>query len=198
MEHILALLIEYKYFILFPLAAIEGPIVSLAAGFLIHTGHLSFIPTYLIFILGDVIPDCLYYYLGKFGDKKQILQKYISKDGFVSRNLNLIEKLWMKHSFKTMFLSKFAYGLSTPLLICAGLIKAPFRKFIEYSFILSVFQYGAILLTGYLLGSSYFLALKYIKYTEIIIAIIIIVLVFAYIYFSKYARKQILEVEKEK
>jgi len=88
MEHILALLIEYKYFILFPLAAIEGPIVSLAAGFLIHTGHLSFIPTYLIFILGDVIPDCLYYYLGKFGDKKQILQKYISKDGFVSRNLN--------------------------------------------------------------------------------------------------------------
>ena len=141
-------------------------------------------------ILGDLIPDTIYYYIGRFGNKRKIMEKYGSR-------LNLIEKLWREHGKKTMFLSKLAYSLSIPFLISAGLVKMPFRKFISYAFPVTLFQYGVIMAIGYFLGHSYQLAERYIQYAYIIVAAILIVFIIGYILVVKYARRQIKEMEQE-
>ena len=41
MDHIVYLLTEYKYLILFPLAIVEGPIIAVIAGFLCSSGFLN-------------------------------------------------------------------------------------------------------------------------------------------------------------
>lgn len=184
------LLTKYGYFILFPLAAIEGPIISLVVGFLIYLGYFNFLPAYAILLLGDLIPDTIYYYIGRFGNKRKIMEKYGSR-------LNLIEKLWQGHGRKTMFLSKLAYGLSIPFLISAGLVKMPFRKFISYAFPVTLFQYGVIMAIGYFLGHSYQLAERYIQYAYVIVAAILIVFIIGYIIIVKYARRQIKEMEQQ-
>ncbi len=186
----LLLLTKYGYFILFPLAAIEGPIISLVVGFLIYLGYLKFLPAYVILLLGDLIPDIVYYYIGRFGNRRKIMEKYGSR-------LNLIEKLWREHGKKTMFLSKLAYGLSTPFLISAGLINMPLKRFVSYAFPITIFQYAAIMAIGYYLGSSYQLAAKYIDSAGIIIAIIFVIFIAVYVFFAKYARRQIEKMEKE-
>ena len=71
----LHLLMTYRYLILFPLAAVEGPIVALLVGFLISLGYFQFFPAFGIMILGDLIPDSFYYYLGRFGNKKNLIEK---------------------------------------------------------------------------------------------------------------------------
>lgn len=190
MEYLILLLTKYGYFILFPLAAIEGPIVSLIVGFLIYLGYLKFLPSYAILLLGDLIPDTVYYYIGRFGNRRKIMEKYGSR-------LNLIEKLWREHGKKTMFFSKLAYGLSGLFLISAGLVKMPFRKFISYAFPVTLFQYGVIMMIGYFLGHSYQIAERYIQYAYVIVAAILILFIISYILITKYARKRIKEMEQK-
>ncbi len=182
---------------MFPLAAFEGPVISLIAGFLIHLGYFSFLPVLVILVLGDVIPDVIYYYIGRFGNRNRLIEKYGSRSDFVLNNFNLLEKLWRNHGKKTMLLSKLAYGLSTPLLISAGFVKMPLRRFISYTLPISILLYSFTVSIGYFLGSSYQLAAKYIDFAEIIIAAILVIFVVVYVFFIKYARRQIEKMEKE-
>ena len=197
MENLVLLLTNYGYFILFPLAAFEGPIISLIAGFLIRLGYFSFLPVLIILVLGDVIPDVIYYYIGRFGNKNQLIEKYGSRSDFILNNFNFLEKIWRNHGRKTMLLSKLAYGLSTPLLISAGLVKMPLRRFISYTLPISILLYSFTVSIGYYLGSSYQLANKYIESAGIVVAAGIVIFILAYSLFAKYARRQIKEMEKE-
>ncbi|MDP2638745.1 MAG: hypothetical protein Q8P06_01085 [Candidatus Azambacteria bacterium] len=190
MEQLILLLTKYGYFILFPLAAFEGPMVSLVVGFLVYLGYLQFFPAYAILLLGDIIPDTIYYYIGRFGSERKIMEKY-------GPRLNIIKKLWHEHGKKTMFLSKLAYTLSVPFLISAGLVKMPFKKFISYAFPVTLFQYGVILAIGYFFGHSYKLAEQYIQYAYMAVAGVLIIFVVSYIFIVKYARGQIKKMEQQ-
>lgn len=192
---ILSLLLTYRYFILFPLACFEGPVVSLVAGFLVHLGYFSILPAFLIMCAGDFVSDLLYYYIGRFGSQKKYLEKYSQRYKFIGNNFPALEKLWFDHSVKTMFFSKLAYGLSAPLLISAGLAKMPARKFISYAFLVTLSQYIIIMTIGYYLGYSYSYAIKYIKFTGILVAVAVIVFIVVYITIQKYARKKIEKLE---
>ena len=127
-DFILNLILTYRYFILFPLACIEGPILALVVGFLVKLGYFNIIPAFLLMFFGDLIPDIIYYFIGRFSNRRKFSEKQPSRFKFVNEQFSAIEKLWHHHSWKTMFLSKIAYGLSTPLLICAGFVKMPFKK----------------------------------------------------------------------
>ena len=197
MESILPLIIQYKYLILFPLAAIEGPMLALASGFLISLGYLGIVPTYLVFVLGDVIPDVAYYWTGVLGNRFSWLTKYKNRWSIVSHNLDLIDRIWQDHPIKTMVLTKFAFGLSTPLLISAGVVKMPFRKFISLTLPISFVNYAVILTLGYYLGHSYQLAGKYLEYLGFLVFALAIVFALIYNIISRYARSKVLELEKE-
>lgn len=196
MEQVVLLLTRYGYLALFPIAAFEGPVVSLLVGFFIRLGYFNFFPAYVILIFGDLIPDTIYYYIGRFGNKKKLIEKYGTRYNFISGNFQLIEKLWREHGRKTMFLSKLAYGLSTPFLISAGLVNISFRKFVSCALPITIFQYAALMLVGYYLGSSYQFASTYIHFAEIIIALFFVIFIAGYILFAKYAYRQIIKMEK--
>lgn len=195
LETIIQLLIHYRYVILFPLAAFEGPIVALIAGFLWRTGYIAALPAYGILILGDIIPDSIYFYIGRFGNRGKFVAKYASRFKAISANFEIIEKLWQNHPKKTMFFSKLAYGLSVPFLISAGLVNMPYRKFISYAIPITLFQYGVIMAFGYFLGHSFLLAAQYIQQIYVIIAVILILFIISYVLISKYARKQIEKIK---
>ena len=194
---IISLILTYRYFILFPLACFEGPILALVVGFLIHLGYFDIVPAFLLMCAGDFFPDSFYYYIGHFGSQKKFLEKYGSRFKLITDHFPVIEKLWHEHTFKTMFFSKIAYGLSTPLLISAGLAKVPFKKFISHAFFITFIEYGLIMSLGYYLGYSYVYAAKYINLVGYIIALAFIVLIAIYIMIQKYTRRQIEKLEKQ-
>lgn len=195
MNYIMSLIINYGYFALFPIAAIEGPIVSLIVGFLVSLGYFQFIPAYILLIFGDLIPDSFYYYLGRFGNHKKIIDRYGKRFNFILNNFHHLQNIWYNHGSKVMFLSKLSYGLSTPFLISAGLVNLPPKKFFLYAIPVTLLQYAVIMTIGYLLGHSYLLAVKYIESAGIFMLILLIIFILSYILFSRYVRRKIINME---
>ena len=191
------LILTYRYAILLPLAIVEGPLVALASGFLISLGYLELLPVIGVMILGDLVPDSLYYYFGLRGHQKGFASRYIARTAFVATHLELLQKFWTTHPGKTMFLSKLAYGLSIPLLISAGFVKMSYRTFITYSIPVTIFQYGIIMAAGYYLGHSYQSASKYIEWVGAGITVILVLCVIAYVVIQQYARKEVMRLSEK-
>jgi membrane protein DedA with SNARE-associated domain len=197
MNTALALLSAHKYLALFPLAVVEGPLVSLVVGFLIHKQILSFWLSFLILLLGDIIPDSIFWCIGYYGRGTKMVKKYVLDNKLFANHLNVIERLWTEHTKKTMFLGKLAYGMALPFLISAGVIKMPFKKFITYAVPVSIFQYGTIVLIGYLLGNSYNAASFYVGSIYRVLAIFVILCIVIYYLIIRYARKKIILLVEE-
>lgn len=196
MGPLLQLVITYRYFILFPVALFEGPVLAMTMGVVVKLGYLDPYITYGVFILCDFLPDTLFYYIGRYGIKTKFVKKYIEKFKIISGNLPLIEKLWRDHPKKTMFMSKLAYGLTPTFLISAGITTMSYRRFISYALPVSLIQYGVFLTLGYYLGYSYTAFSGYVAYTGYIIAGALVVFVALYIVFQKYITKKVVAMEE--
>ncbi len=196
MEGILLLLLKYKYLILFPLAAFEGPIVGIIVGFLIFSGVLSFWPAFFTLLLGDIVPDTTFYSIGYFGQKSKFVEKYFLKSKFFINHIDIVKKLWHEHPLKTMFFGKLAAGMALPFLVSAGIVKVPYRKFITYTTPISIFQYSTLTAVGFYLGNSYAASFKYFDYAYVVLSFGILVFAIIYIIAVKYARKKMIDLEK--
>ena len=60
-------MLAYRYVILLPIAIIEGPIISVIAGFLVSIHAMEFWIVFGILVLGDVIGDMLLYGVCRWG-----------------------------------------------------------------------------------------------------------------------------------
>ena len=192
---LISLILTYRYLVLFPLACIEGPVLALVIGFLVNLGYFNIFGAMLLMCAGDFFPDILYYYIGHFGSEKKFLEKYGHRFQFIKDNFPVIENLWRDHSYKMMFVSKLAYGMSTPLLISSGLAKIPFKKFISRALLVTIFQYSIILTIGYYLGYSSAFASD-IKLVGLIFAVVLIAFIYGYIKLQKYAKRELKKLEE--
>lgn len=197
MSTLLIIILKYKYLIIFPLAVVEGPFLAILIGYLIFAGHLNLYITFLILLIADIGPDILYYRLGRYGSKKILEKKYFSQSERAVTNMNNLEHMWHNHTNKTMFFGKLAYGISLPIIISAGVAKLPIRKFIITSLPVGIFQIGLFLFLGFHLGASYEIAIQYVKYPAIILAVLIIIAISIYFLFSKYFAKLFTITAKE-
>ncbi len=194
--HLTQLLIEYRYWILFPLACFEGPLVSIIVGFLSAGGFFNPFIAYVILVFGDILPDTGCYFVGRWGHKASFIAKYASKIGITGDHFGVIEGLWRKHPGKTMWTSKLAYGLSTPFLISAGLVGMSLQKFIFYALPITLAQYALLMALGYFFGGSYTLISGALSGTETAIAAVIIGGGLYYL-LTRYMRSRLLKEEKE-
>lgn len=192
MEQALQLLLAYKYAILVPLALVEGPSVAIVAGVLVSLGYLNFFISYTILISKDMVVDAIYYFLGRYGEKKNILARHGKKVGLTESRFLYFKKLWDNHFFKTMFFSKLAYGVGVPMLVSAGLANISSKKFFFFAFIIALLQYAGLMVLGVYFGDSYMRIAGYVKGAEILL-IVVAILVGAYFLISFALRKKILK-----
>lgn len=151
-----AWLAEYKYWAIFPLAIVEGPIIMTVTGFLLKLGQFEFWPLYFVLMAGDLTADIFWYVVGFFGGRP-LIRKY---GRFLSISEDLIGKTELKfHKYqnKILFISKLTMGLgfAPVILMTAGISKVPFRKYITFNF-LGQFIWTAFLISvGYFFGKFY-------------------------------------------
>ncbi len=192
----MSLLIEYRYWILFPLACFEGPIIGFVAGILIAADYFNPFVVFGILILGDVIPDITYYMIGRFGNRRGLMERLGGKLGIKLEHFEKIQRLWFTHTTRTMFITKFAYGLSTPLLISSGIVKLPFNRFWTNTVPLSVLQYSVLLTLGYFLGNSFVAVESTLVRVQIVIAAVAVI-AGAYYFFGSAIKRKFMSEQKE-
>lgn len=163
-------LIQYKYAVIFPIATLEGPIITLVSGFLISLGILSFIPTLVVVFAGDMISDSFYYSLGKRG------RTFVERIKFLHispARLEKVEKHFEKYPGKTLVISKASYGIGSLFLIAAGISKMSYQKFLEYITPLNAVRSTVLLLIGYYLGTAVRYSGVYLAYYTIGVIILL-------------------------
>ena len=108
-----------------PLAIIEGPIVSVIAGFLTTQGVFNLFLVFLVMVSGDIIGDGIFYFIGYKGKK---LFHYFKI------NEEKIEKAkiyFQENHNKAIAASKVMWGIGTAGLIAAGTLHVSYKKYFK-------------------------------------------------------------------
>lgn len=193
---ILQMAMQYRYWIILPFAIFEGPVVAFVAGALVSLGYLNIFITYAILLFGDVVPDIAYYLFGRYGNRAAMISRFAGKMGISEDHFDAVRHLWTVHPNKTMLFTKFAYGLSTPFLISAGIVGMSLRRFLCSSLPISIVQAAVLMMIGYYFGHSFKFVSDTLYTVQLAVGGIGLVAI-TYYFFTKYMRSRLLKEEKK-
>ena len=91
------------------IAIVEGPILSMIFGVLLRLGYFSLAPVYITLMLGDIIGDTGWYYLG-YHYGRAAIKRFGSRFGITDKEVEKAEKLFHGHTYKILFISKITNG----------------------------------------------------------------------------------------
>lgn len=181
------ILLDYKYLILFPVTMIEGPIVTVIAGFLVSLNKLNFYISFFIIIFGDLAGDYIYYLIGRFG-KETIIKKFNNKFGFSEEKIINLENHFKINGGKTMLAGKLSHGIGSAFLVAAGIAKMPVGKFFWYNLLGTIPKSLFLLIIGYHYGNSIKKINSFLELSAIIIMTIGIIFLAFYFYHPRKKR----------
>lgn len=182
-----------KYILIFIGTVIEGPIVMIASGFFLKFGVFALLPLYVALMLGDLVADALWYYIGarfagpfvlRFGKFFGVTPEYVEK----------LKKLIRKHDTAMLLGSKLTagFGLALAMVIAAGASHVPFKKYMFLNLIGEFLVTGMLLAVGYYFGHVYTYVDDSFK-TVFIVAAAVTLIALGY-GFSRYLKTKTLEV----
>jgi len=190
METLLQYFIEYGYLVIFIGTFIEGEVVLIAGGFLIHDGYLDFKVMILIATLAAIIGDNIFYWIGRS-------QRMGKMHPWVARFLNFIgehqlfkgEEFVRRHGGKLVFFVRFLYGLRFAGAMTAGYLAMGFKRFFLFNLIGS-FAWALIIGgIGYLFVQSLDLVVKGEKLAKFGLLLVIAGLIAIYFITRRKKRK---------
>ena len=186
MASILLLIVKYKYLILFPIAVLEGPFAAIIAGFLSSSGIFNIFLVYLFIVLGDMVGDSFYYFLGRLSGTS--ITKHGHRLGITNEKLENAKKYFSNYHHRALIISKLAYGIGVSGLVAAGILKISYKKFIETCFYIAIIQSACLVSIGFIFGHAYLQIEQYLNiYTKIILIVALVLII--YFVFSKIKSK---------
>ncbi len=145
-----------KYPLIFVGAFVEGPILMIGSGFLIRHGMFPFWPVFAALVLGDLAGDTLWYCLGRY-----LMAPIIERKGkFMGIDKDTLERtkaLFNKYHERILIISKvtLGFGLALGVLMVAGTMKVPFKKYIAINAAGELFLVATLMSLGYFFGDLY-------------------------------------------
>lgn len=154
-SELLSLLGQYKYWVIFPIAVIEGPIITIISGFLVNSGVLSGILAYSILVVADVLGDTVYYFTGRFWRSSTWVKRLMGFFGYDESTEAFLEEHFRKHKFKTFLIGKFTHGIGGMIEIASGIAGIGFWQYLSISFITTLPKSLILITIGYYAGVYY-------------------------------------------
>ncbi len=187
--------INHGYTLMFIAMLVEGPAVTAAGAFAAALGYFNLWIVFLLSILGNLIPDVVYYALGFWG-RKNFIDKYGHYFGITPERTAMLEKLMHKNVGKALAFIKLFPLIATPGLIIAGASRVDIKKYVWWSLIVTAPSSTFFLILGYYFGAAYDKVVKYLNYGGyLILGIVVIFIIISYFY-KKISRKIAEEIEK--
>ncbi len=196
-DFFISLVFQYRYLLLFPITIVEGPLVTMASGFLVSLSIMNPIVALPIIIAGDVTGDILYYCLGRFGEKWSLTRAAIRRFKLESIK-ERINHSFESHGGKILLFGKLTHAIGIVFLIGAGYSRMNLSRFISYNLVGTFIKSSILLYVGYLAGSAYKYYEKYFEYGALFISILSIIIIALFLYFSHYIFNCTAGIELEK
>ncbi len=141
---------------LFPLAILEGPIVSVLTGWLVHLGFMAFGLSFLVLVVADLVGDVVIYYLGQhfYG---LLSERWKRRLGLTEERISKAEEHFRKHGRMTLVIAKITHSFGFAALAIAGMTRMPMSVFLLYNTIATIPKTLLFLAIGYFVGNSHLL-----------------------------------------
>ncbi len=173
-----------KYQVIFPIAVLEGPIVTVISGILIARGQLGFLPAFAVVFAADMVSDPALYFLGRFG---RHLLRWFAFIHVPPERLGNLERQFETDPWKTMIVGKLSYGLGSLFVAAAGAARMPFPKFIRYMATVDAAKSFLLLALGYYFGRAILHLSGYLQYYAV--AVIVILALFRWLFLLRDGKK---------
>ena len=176
------------YVIFFIAMIIEGPVVNTAAAFASSLGYFNIWLIFLIAVLGDLVGDLVYFFMGRFG-RTFVLDKYGHRIGLGKKRVIYIEKNLHNHFMKTLLFVKLTPFIVGPGLTIIGASKVKLSKFILTSLLIIIPTCIFFTFTGYYFGMAVDKFMKIFNNISIIIIAIILLIIIIPLFYKWIASK---------
>jgi membrane-associated protein len=184
-HRLIRFLARYKYQVIFPIAVLEGPIVTVISGILIARGELRLLPAFAVLFAADMVSDPALYYLGRFG---RHLLRWLAFIKIPAKHLERLERQFERDPLKTMVVGKLSYGLGSLFVVAAGAARMPWLKFLEYMGLVDAVKSTLLLALGYFFGRAILHLSGYLQYYAV--AAIVLVLVLRWLFLLREEKKR--------
>ena len=184
-DTVVHLLQQYGYFVLFLIAIMEGPIITIIGAFLASQGYFNIFAVYATVIVGDLAGDLFYYGIGWLGQSRALVgirQSFGMTGGDFAR----IERYIKQHGAKTLLFAKYTQTGFLALPAC-GAARMPIWSFLWYNVLGTIPKSLILVIIGWFFGFAYNRINGYfVKASFAFIAIFCIV--GAYLWLHRYLR----------
>jgi membrane protein DedA with SNARE-associated domain len=178
MDSARSLLIEYRYWVLVPLAIVEGPGVAFIAGTLAALAYFNPYLVYGLFVVKDGLVDGGFYILGRRARGSRLLTLVLERARVTTAQVAHVRRRWTEHPWRTMCVAKLSWGLSPALLAVAGIVEMPVASFLSRAVGVAAVQYALLIALGYYFGHAIHavsVAMRLVGYALAAVVIIAIV-----------------------
>jgi membrane-associated protein len=171
----------HGYLFLFFLMILEGPVITMIAGFIASFGILNIHYLIILATLGNFIPDLMFFSIGKFSRIKKI-ENFLYNLGMTKARMIKIERNLKKHPIKSIVIIKLTPILAIPGIIVAGFMKSSsLKKFAIISLITNIISAFVFLSIGFYSGAILNKIMNYFRLSQYFIFFIILAVILAYI-----------------
>ena len=150
----LQLLQVHGLLLLFPLAVIEGPIVTVVAGWLARLGYFRLEWVMLILVLADLVGDGLLYWLGRAGPDV-LPHEWRLKLGVTDERIAMVVEHFRKKGGRTLLAAKLTHSFGFVALVAAGASRMSFPAFLGFNLIGTIPKTAFFLFVGYAVGEAH-------------------------------------------
>ena len=180
---------QYGMVVLFPIAVIEGPAVTVVAGALVASGQFGWLGVALLLVAADLVGDALYYSLGRWGHSPFLrrIERWLS---LTEERFRPIEEGFRRHDWKLLLIGK-TQPFGSVILFFAGATKMPVGRYLMFNLLATIPKVALFEGAGYFLGASIAHSMRYFDYLTFILFGIGAILLYSYYRVRKYLKKEI-------
>ena len=140
--------------LLFPVAVLEGPIVTVIAGWLARLGYVSLVWAFVVLVAADLVGDGLFYALGRWGPSI-LPRRWIERLGLTPQRLAKVGAHFRRNGGRTLIAAKLTHSLGFAALAAAGAGRMPVAPFLWFNLLGTIPKTLAFLALGYLVGEAH-------------------------------------------
>ncbi len=159
----------FGYIVVFFGMILEGDVFLFTAAFLTEEGYFHPGIIAITVYAGVILGDLFWYALGLWLDTSSTFLTRWAK-----RIVKPFEGGLQRRPLHTIFISKFTYGFSHAVLMRAGSLRIPLKKFFKIDAISSLGWMAVVGGLGYFSGASFSLIKHYLKVAEIALLFVLV------------------------
>ncbi len=180
---------QYGYAVLFPIAVVEGPAVTIVAGALVASEQFNGLTVFLMLVAADLVGDALYYSLGRWGHTP-FLERLEKRLSLTQERFRPLEEGFRKHDWKFLLIGK-TQPFGSIILYFAGATKMPIGRYMLFNLLATAPKVLLFEGIGYFLGASIARSMKYFDYLTLVLFGVAAILLYGYYRIKKYLRNEI-------